>query len=49
VCVPDLVIIKYFGNNTVEIKRIVFTYPVIYYHPLHISINSGVFLFIAVN
>jgi len=27
VCIPDLVIIKYFGNNTVEIKRIVFTYP----------------------
>ena len=27
VCVPDLVIIKYFRNNTIEIKRIVFTYP----------------------
>ena len=27
VCVPDLVIIKYFGNNAIEIKRIVFTYP----------------------
>jgi len=27
VCIPDLVIIKYFGNNTIEIKRIVFTYP----------------------
>ena len=27
VCVPDLVIIKYFGNNTIEVKRIVFTYP----------------------
>ena len=26
VCIPDLVIIKYFGNNTVEIKRIAFTY-----------------------
>ena len=26
-CIPDLVIIKYFGNNTIEIKRIVFTYP----------------------
>jgi hypothetical protein len=26
VCIPDLVIIKYFGNNTIEIKRIVFTY-----------------------
>ena len=25
-CVPDLVIIKYFGNNTTEIERIVFTY-----------------------
>ena len=25
VCIPDLVIIKYFGNNTIEIKRIVFT------------------------
>jgi len=23
----DLVIIKYFENNTIEIKRIVFTYP----------------------
>ena len=27
VCIPDLVIIKYFGNTTIEIKRIVFTYP----------------------
>jgi len=27
VCIPDLVIIKYFVNNTAEIKRIVFTYP----------------------
>jgi len=27
VCIPDLVIIKYFRNNTIEIKRIVFTYP----------------------
>ena len=27
VCIPDLVIIKYFGNNSTEIKRIVFTYP----------------------
>ena len=26
-CTPDLGIIKYFGNNTIEIKRIVFTYP----------------------
>ena len=26
-CIPDLVIIKYFGNNTIEIKRIVFTCP----------------------
>ena len=26
-CIPDLVIIKYFGNNTTEIKRIVLTYP----------------------
>ena len=26
-CKPDLVIIKYFGKNTIEIKRIVFTYP----------------------
>ena len=26
-CVSDLVIIKYFRNNTIEIKRIVFTYP----------------------
>jgi len=26
-CVPHLVIIKYFGNNTIEIKRIVLTYP----------------------
>ena len=26
-CIPDLVTIKYFGNNTTEIKRIVFTYP----------------------
>ena len=25
--ISDLVIIKYFGNNTTEIKRIVFTYP----------------------
>jgi len=27
VCILDLVIIKYYGNNTIEIKRIVFTYP----------------------
>jgi len=27
VCTPDVVIIKYFGNNTIEIKRIMFTYP----------------------
>jgi len=27
VCIPDLVIIKYFGNNTTEIKRIVSTCP----------------------
>jgi len=27
VCIPDLVIIKYSGNNNIEIKRIVFTYP----------------------
>ena len=27
VCVPDLAIINYFVNNTIEIKRIVFTYP----------------------
>ena len=27
ILVPDLVIIKYFGNNTIEMKRIVFTYP----------------------
>ena len=27
VCTPDLVIIKYFGNSTIEIKRLVFTYP----------------------
>jgi len=27
VCVSDLVIIKYFGNNTIEITRIVFTCP----------------------
>ena len=26
-CIPDLVIIKYFGNNTTEIKTIGFTYP----------------------
>ena len=26
-CIPYLIIIKYFGNNTIEIKRIVFTYP----------------------
>ena len=26
-CIPDLVIIKYLGNNAIEIKRIVFTYP----------------------
>ena len=26
-CIDDLVIIKYFRNNTIEIKRIVFTYP----------------------
>ena len=25
--IPDLVIIKYLGNNTIEIKRMVFTYP----------------------
>ena len=25
-CITDLIIIKYFGNNTIEIKRIVFTY-----------------------
>jgi len=27
VCILDLVIIKFFGNNNIEIKRIVFTYP----------------------
>jgi len=27
VCIADLVNIKYFVNNTTEIKRIVFTYP----------------------
>jgi len=27
VCLADLVIVKFFGNNTIEIKRIVFTYP----------------------
>jgi len=27
VCISDLVIIKYFGNNIIQIKRIVFTYP----------------------
>ena len=27
VCTPDLVIIKYIRNNTIEIERIVFTYP----------------------
>ena len=26
-CIPDLVIIKYLGNNIIDIKRIVFTYP----------------------
>ena len=26
-CITDFVIIKYFGNNTIGIKRIVFTYP----------------------
>ena len=26
-CIPNLVIVKYFRNNTIEIKRIVFTYP----------------------
>ena len=26
-CIPDLVIIKYFGNDTIEIKGIVSTYP----------------------
>jgi len=29
VCILDLVIIKYFGNNTIEIKIIVFTYPLV--------------------
>jgi len=27
VYIPDLVIIKYFGNNTIEIKRLVLTFP----------------------
>jgi len=27
VYISDLVIIKYFGNNIIEIRRIVFTYP----------------------
>jgi len=27
VWIPDLVMVKYFGNNTIEIKIIVFTYP----------------------
>jgi len=27
VYIPDLVIIKYFGNNSIDIKRTVFTYP----------------------
>ena len=26
-CIPDLVIINYFRNNTIEIKRTDFTYP----------------------
>jgi len=26
VCIPELVIIKYFGNNNIEIKRMMFTY-----------------------
>ena len=26
-CILDLIIIKYFGNNTIEIRTIVFTYP----------------------
>jgi hypothetical protein len=29
VCIRDLVIIKYFGKNTIEIKRLVFTYMVV--------------------
>ena len=32
--IPDLVIIKYFENNTIEIKRIVLTYPDLLPSPL---------------
>ena len=51
VCIPDLVIIKYFGNNTIEIKRIVFTYPdllppalVVKFELIHVYRTVGILL-----
>jgi len=42
VCIPDLVIIKYFGNNTIEIKRIAFTYPDLLPSALKVGTDSCV-------
>jgi len=51
VCIPVLVIIKYFRNNTIEIKRIVFTYPdllpstlVIELELIHMYLTVGIHL-----
>ena len=48
---PDLVIIKYFGNNTIEIKRIIFTYPdllpsalVVKLEMIHVYVRVGIHL-----
>ena len=48
VCVSDLVIIKYFGNNTIELKRLVFTCPdllpsalVVELQPIHVYRTVG--------
>jgi len=51
VYIPDLVIIKYFGTNTIEIKRIVFTYPdllpsalVVELELIHVYLRVGIHL-----
>ena len=50
-CIPDLVIIKCFGNNTIETKRIVFTYPdllpsaiVVKLELIHVYVRVGIYL-----
>ena len=50
-CTPDLVIIKYFVNNTIEFKRIVFTHPdllssalVVELELIHVYLTVGIHL-----